>query len=104
MGKPATAYFCKNGHLHDQSGHHEYCDTDLLFESEYCKRYVDPTYSPKEILCKFCGKKLCCVLEWGDFEYDQVVPTEPIGKDSEGRNLYDVSGIFEKEGIKNVSS
>lgn len=71
MGKPATAYFCGNGHCMENNAHHEFGPRDT-------KNLGDdgPT------CCQFCGStEEYMTLEWGDPDYDQEVPMAPIRHD-----------------------
>ena len=82
MGKPATDYFCINGHHVDGTCHHGFCDRDL-----------DDEVKP----CQFCGSfQIACHLEWGDDEYTQVVPQKPIGVDKNGHSLFNVKKLFKR--------
>ena len=54
MGKPATTYWCYNGHLLEDNPHHVLGKYDLLedVEGEY-------------LACTICSsKKWVCVVEW----------------------------------------
>lgn len=61
MGKPATDWFCENGHHFDSGDHHEFCPTDL-----------------NEGQCTICGsKQVRVVIEWCDGVDNPVVPFDP---------------------------
>ena len=63
MSAPARTYFCKNGHVAANYCHGEHPCGDELPEN-----------------CPVCGYKgkFYCQLEWGDKDYDQLVPTASI--------------------------
>jgi hypothetical protein len=96
MGAPATDYFCKNGHNIGGAPHHCICKLDEL-------SYKD--FPP----CPYCGsEQFACQFEWGDDDYKQLVPLEPIKYDDcpfldhHGNKyfkkimIYDVKKLFEK--------
>lgn len=71
MGKPATTYFCGNGHLLEDNAHHVYGPRDMRCWSEE----VDQ-------VCPHCGSnREFTILEWRDDDYPQSVPTTPIRED-----------------------
>jgi len=70
MGKPATTYFCGNGHILEDNAHHEYGPRDMGAEECMCSEYTD---NPKEYVpepCSVCGsKRELMVTEWRDSDY-----------------------------------
>lgn len=67
MGKPATTYFCGNGHIMEDNQHHCYGNRDMADHA---------------IPCQFCGSmKQIVVTEWHDPDY--------WGLDSDGQPLSD---------------
>lgn len=71
MGKPATTYFCENGHLLEDNPHHTYGPRDM-------REWGDG----EVLVCPHCGsKEEFMTIEWGDDDYPQEVPTEPIRED-----------------------
>lgn len=91
MGIPGRTYFCHNGHIVYSFGHHEWGED------------MDDDWSPK---CEICGStNIQCHTEWGDKDYEQLVPTTPLGGTRSkcnccnglGYNVekyYDVSKLF----------
>jgi len=64
MGKPATTYFCGNGHVLEHNPHH-------------CLGNYD--YDGPKQPCKYCqSKEVFCATEWLDEDYEQFVPEKPI--------------------------
>jgi hypothetical protein len=98
MGKPATAYFCANGHLLEDNPHG--CCGKRDEDYSYM---VDSKPVVKEP-CPICGDtvELMC-LEWGDDDYPcgADVPIKPIGttkveqKDNYGNTYYVDIPIFD---------
>jgi hypothetical protein len=89
MRKVATAYFCGNGHLLDESEQNEYCKYDMK------------TSYP---LCEICqNDEIYIQYEWGNLNYEQLVPQNPIGFtpffDNELNETYDVS-IYDVSKLK----
>ena len=69
MGKPATTYFCGNGHLLEHNPHHHFGDYDFGLTLK----------QP----CKYCqSTEVLCTIEWLDDDYEQKVPANPIRFDS----------------------
>ena len=74
MGKPATTYFCRNGHLADAGGHGCFCEFDNTDNEDF--------------VCPICGIKgwdnIKCITEWDDPDYwdngniDGIVPHKPV--------------------------
>jgi hypothetical protein len=90
MGKPATTYFCENGHLLEDNAHHEYGPRDIYDEACMYANYEEPPYTPKKPAdidgCPFCGSKVeLIVCEWHDPDYWQngepEVLEDPIRQD-----------------------
>ena len=61
MGKPATTYFCGNGHITDEAAHHEFCDRDNSFGMP------DKSVNP----CPTCGdiEEFCDTLDHHELVY-----------------------------------
>jgi len=97
MGKPATDWFCRNGHHVDGAGCHNYCVFDNLFDEE-------------DWVCPHCGIKghdnFHLITEWNGHIYSSPVPHTPIrNEDVEQHDhygnkyfvevpVYDVSKLF----------
>jgi hypothetical protein len=86
MGKPATTYFCGNGHLLEDNAHHCYGPRDIQAEASMYGYGDDPSqnYMPKP--CEVCGSvKEIMVMEWHDSDYwadgEPDVPLHPVRHD-----------------------
>lgn len=76
MSSPGYAVFCANGHLVKLVGHSELDFTEVT-------------------ICPYCkSKKFYTQLEWGDEDYSQFVPSQPIGKKN-NVIVYDISKLKE---------
>jgi len=101
MSKPATDWFCENGHHVGSAGHGEYGEYDI---------------SKPQPPCTYCGSSCFrLITEWNDCDYwedgdiDQVVNHTPVDlidvpkKDHFGNDyfvqveVYDVSKLFVKK-------
>jgi len=93
MGKPATAYFCGNGHLLEDNPHHCFGDYDMMNEDE--------EGSP---VCPTCGDKTILVTsEWGDETYPQEVPHEPISHDEKEKSDHKGNKYFVQIPVYDIS-
>jgi len=87
MGKPATTYFCGNGHLLEDNAHHCYGERDLKSEAcAYSGYGDDPPVVYKPDPCSICGStKEIMISEWQDPDYwmngEPDVPLIPIRYD-----------------------
>jgi len=66
MGKPATAYWCENGHLTDKTGSGEWSSIDMvLFDEEGDAETLN------QLSCNICGSfsATYMYLNWQDPEY-----------------------------------
>ena len=69
MGKPATTYWCENGHLLEDNGKHVFGEYDRMSEEDYPK-------------CPFCkSTKVLMEIEWGYPDQKSLVSHEPIFQD-----------------------
>jgi len=110
MGKPATDWFCENGHHVDSAAHHHFCPLDLVYEQQM---YADYCENPPEVWvpsCQHCGStKLNVICEWDDPDYwdkgdcDVIVPHAPIRHDDEEREDHRGNNYFVKVPIYDVS-
>ena len=101
MGKPATDWFCRNGHHVDSAVHHYYCTFDMLGEGEADDRAF------KCPICNMWGStNFAMVLEWNDPEYgdtDDRVPHTPIRYEDISHHDYYGNTYFTKEPVYDVS-
>lgn len=101
MGKPATDWFCRNGHHVDSAAHHSYCSFDVLT--------ID-AIDDLEFKCPICPAtglvNFAMTLEWNDPDYgdiDEQVPHTPIRYEDVSHHDHYGNTYFTKEPVYDVS-
>lgn len=91
MGESATTYWCENGHLLEDNGHHVFGFYDYIATTEYPP-------------CPVCGHKgVFSTTEWYEQE-DPIVPFDPIRHENVPRQDHHGNSYFEKVGVYDISA
>ncbi len=102
MGKPATTYFCGNGHLLEDNAHHEFGPRDM-------RDWEDG--KGQELLCPYCGStEEFMTIEWTNEDYWQdgepEVPLVPIRyldfpqTDHKGNKYFAEIGVYDISALR----
>jgi len=109
MGKPATTYWCGNGHLLEDNAHHEWGERDVRCQEEMCLAPGDPIpeRDPYKWKCEICGStEEFMTTEWSDPDYWQdgepEVPLAPVRYDEVKRVDHRGNEYFEEVGVYDI--
>ena len=91
MGKPATTYWCGNGHMLEDNAHTEFGSYDT-WNMDEC---------PECPICK--STKVIMELEWNDPSCESMVPHKPIRHDEVEKTDCRGNKYYIKIPIYNVS-
>lgn len=109
MGKPATTYWCGNGHLLEDNAHHEYGPRDLRCMDPYILDDNGEVVEENEWKCEVCGStEEYSTIEWSDPDYWQdeepEVPLAPISYDEVERTDHRGNKYFVRIGVYDISA